>query len=158
MEPLKSFKLLLGAALLLLTGSAVTAEDGAPYRHIDFSKETPTATVEINAKSIRLLAGGSWGSGVLHFQDKSYPFKVKGLTAGGIGVSAVDAVGDVYFLKQLKDLNGNFAAGTIGATAVKGAGAGTFENGNGVILSLKAKTKGLALSLGTGGFSIQIEE
>ena len=151
----------LAALALSLAGTnAVLAEqmgEKPEVRHIDFSKETPTATVTMQKKSIRLLVGGSWGSGVLNFQGKEYPFKIKGLSAGGVGVKEVEAVGDVYFLNNVEDLAGRYNAGTIGATAVKGKTVSTFENAKGVIISLKAKTTGLALSLGIASMTIEMQ-
>ena len=158
MYPKKLFLNLLLTVLLTLTNIALASDQAEEQRYIDFSKETPSGTVEIQSKSIRLLVGGNWGSGTLHYQGKAYPFKVKGLSVGGVGYTAVDAIGEVYFLNNLEDFSGKYGAGTIGATAVKGAGAGTLENNKGVILTLKGKTTGLALSLGASGISIQLEE
>ncbi|MCP4288823.1 MAG: DUF1134 domain-containing protein [Gammaproteobacteria bacterium] len=150
--------ILVSLVLALTMSTALMAEEQqGEARHIDFSKETPSATVTLQSKSIRLLLGGSWGSGTLHFQGKEYPFKIKGLSAGGVGYTAVDAVGNVYFLEKVEDFAGKFSTGTIGATAVKGKGAATLENVQGVIMSLKAKSTGLALSLGVSGISIEME-
>jgi hypothetical protein len=150
--------LMLLSSLWIMASSAFALEPQEESKHIDFSKETPSATVEITSKSIRLLAGGKWGSGTLHYQGKSYPFKVKGLSVGGIGYTSTVGVGEVYFLNKLEDFNGKYGAATIGATAVKGSGAGSVENNKGVIINLKAKSTGLALSLGASGISIQLEE
>ena len=146
-------------ALSLGTSSVLASEMGkkSEVRHIDFSKETPTATLTMQKKSIRLLVGGSWGSGVLNFRGKEHPFKIKGLSAGGVGVKEVEAVGDVYFLKNVEDLAGRYNAGTIGATLAKGGTVSTFENAKGVIISLKAKTTGLALSLGISSMTIEMQ-
>ncbi|MCP4284861.1 MAG: DUF1134 domain-containing protein [Gammaproteobacteria bacterium] len=150
---------ILVSLVLALTMSTVlmAGEQQGEARNIDFSKETPSATVTIQSKSIRLLLGGAWGSGVLLFQGNEYPFKVKGLSAGGVGYTAMDAVGDVYFLDKVEDLAGKYSTGTIGATAAKGKGAATLENAQGVVMSLKAKSTGLALSLGVSGISIEME-
>ena len=118
----------------------------------------PVATVEIKGKSVRLLVGGSWGSGMLNFQGNEYPLKIKGITVGGVGVVSVDAVGDVYFLEDVSQLTGRYTAGSVGATVVKGKGGAYFENGNGVVMKLKAKSTGLALSLGMGGFDVEFEK
>lgn len=118
----------------------------------------PSGTVDIQAKSLRLLVGGNWGSGVLHYQDNDYPFTVRGLTVGGVGFTEVDATGDVYFLNNLQDFEGTYGAATIGATVGKGKGGGEFENSKGVVIRLKAKSKGVALSLGTGGIEVKFAE
>jgi hypothetical protein len=118
----------------------------------------PSGTVDIEAKSLRLLVGGNWGGGVLHYQGNDYPFSVKGLTVGGVGFVEVDATGDVYFLNNLEDFEGTYGAATIGVTVAKGKGGGEFENSKGVVIRLKAKTKGVALSLGTGGIQVKFTE
>ena len=45
----------------------------------------PDATVRIAGKSIAAGVGFSWGSGVLTYQGKEYPFSMTGLSAGDIG-------------------------------------------------------------------------
>lgn len=134
------------------------AEEAPEQRHIDFDKETISGTVEIKAKQIALIVGGGWGDGVLHFQGQDHPFKVTGLKAGGVGYVELDAVGDVYFLNKLEDFSGKYGTAAIGATAAKGSVVATVENNKGVILRLKAKSKGAALNLGVGGMSIKFEE
>jgi len=150
---------LLCAFCLLYAGmSPVYAEEAPEQRYIDFDKETPSGTMELEGKQIALIVGGGWGSGVLHFQGQDYPFKVTGLKAGGIGYVEMDAVGDVYFLEKLEDFSGKYGTAAIGATMVKGGVVATVENGKGVILRLKAKSSGAALNLGVGGMSIKLEE
>ena len=130
--------------VLMLIGTAARAEESSEERYIDFSKETPSGTVEIRATSFKLLLGGSWGSGTLHFQGKAYPFKAKALSVGGIGYQEIDAGGDVYFLKKLEDFPGTYRGGSAGATAgTASKGMATLENTKGVILKLKGKAKGM---------------
>ena len=153
-------KTLLCVFCLLAAGiTPVYAEDEPPEQpYIDFDKETPSGSVEFEAKQIAFIVGGGWGSGVFHFQGQDYPFKISGLKAGGFGYSALDVVGSVYFLDKLEDFSGTYGQSAIGATAAKGRIVATVENSKGVILRLKAKTTGLALNLGVGGISIKLEE
>lgn len=149
--------------LLFLLASGISglsyAEEDGPKEVVDRTKGVdPVGTVQLKGKSVRLLVGGSWGSGMLQFQGKEFPLKIKGLTAGGVGMVSVDAVGDVYFLEDISQFAGRYTAGTVGLTAVKGRGGAYFENSNGVVMKLKAKSTGLALSLGLGGFNIEFEE
>ncbi|MCW8962204.1 MAG: hypothetical protein OQL16_00315 [Gammaproteobacteria bacterium] len=154
------FKHIILAVLLTVASSAAVAEESGNYEpNVDLSKVTPSGTIEMNSTSIRLLFGGSWGTGTLHYQGKSYPFKVKGLSAGGIGVKAVDAVGEVYFLNRLEDFEGQYGFRSGGLTVYKGENSrSTYDNNKGVVFTLKAKTTGLALSLGLGGISIAMEK
>ncbi|MCP4289013.1 MAG: hypothetical protein GY792_32100 [Gammaproteobacteria bacterium] len=155
-------RIAIGALLVLvmiLSGcSTPPVEESEKRRHIDFSKETPSAQIAFKSKSIRLLLGGGWGSGAMTYKGKEYKVKVKKLSAGGVGYKEVDAVGDVYFLEKPEDIEGSYAAGTIGATAYKGVYAGTYENRKGVILALKGKSTGLALSLGISKITIDLVE
>jgi len=144
--------------LLSVGMTSIYAEEAPEQRYIDFDKETPSGSVEIEAKQIALIVGGGWGGGVLHFQGQDYPFKVTGLKAGGVGYVELDAVGEVYFMDKLEDFSGKYGTAAIGATAVKGSVVATVENNNGVILRLKAKSTGVALNLGVGGMSIKLEE
>ena len=45
------------------------------------------------------LGSGSTGNGTLFFNGQSYPFSVAGVGMGGMGLSTVDAQGEVYGLK-----------------------------------------------------------
>jgi hypothetical protein len=144
--------LLLG--VLMLTGTAAFAEE----RYIDFDKETPSATVEFNAKSIKLLAGATWGSGVLHYQGKDYAIKVVALTLGGVGYQEIDGKGDVYFLNKLEDFAGKYGGVAAGATAGKGKGVATLENPKKVVLKLSSESKGVALAASLGGVEIEFAD
>lgn len=139
--------------LLTLTSSFALAEE-----NVDLSKVTPSGTIEMSSTSVSLLFGGSWGSGTLEYQGKTYPFKVKGLSAGGAGIKTSDAVGKVYFLKSIDDFEGQFAYRQAGATAYKGKTRATYDNNKGVVFTLEEKTTGAALSLGLGGINIVLEK
>ena len=152
----KVIGLLMSCAVLLGGTSAALAEgDTAP---IDYDKEKPTATLELQNKSLKLILGGSWGGGTLDYQGKTYKFKISGLSAGGIGYSNVDAVGKVYRLKSLEDFAGRYNAGSIGITVAKGKGGTTLENAKGVIMNLSEKSTGLALGLGISSLTIELEK
>ena len=89
--------------------------------------QTPDATVKITGKSIAAGVGFSWGSGVLTYQGKEYPFSISGLSAGDIGFNVAELSGEVMNLRNLADFNGNytsFGAGLRlpGAAAVRRCG------------------------------------
>ena len=144
--------------LLMLGGTAAFAEDSAEDRHIDFSKETPSATVEFKVTAIKLLAGATWGSGVLHYQGKDYAIKVVAVTVGGIGYQNIKGEGEVYFLNKLEDFAGKYGAIAAGATVVEGKGVGTLENLKKVIIKVRSKSKGVALAASLGGVEIEFAE
>jgi hypothetical protein len=108
-----------------------------------------TGTVEIEQVQVAFIGSGNVGGGTLHFEGKTYRFSVGGLGVGGFGVSKMQAYGDVFDLKTLNQFPGAYAQGRYGAVAGnKSSGEMWLENANGVIISLRAKRTGLALSLG----------
>ena len=95
------------------------------------------------------IGSGNAGSGVLEYQGSSYPFTVGGLGIGGIGVSKIEARGEVYGLKRLRDFPGAYAQARYGiALGNTSTGDLWLQNGNGVVMRLVAKRQGLMLSLG----------
>lgn len=138
---------------------AAFAADSAPRKEVsaqDLAKEPVSATFEFEGTSVRLIVGGGSGKGVLRFQGKDYPFTAKGLSVGGVGAAEVHAVGEVRYLKNINDFAGKYSGVTAGVTAVKGKGASTFENGKGVVVSVKQKSDGLMLGLGVSGFEVTL--
>jgi hypothetical protein len=87
-----------------------------------------------------------------------YPFSVGGLGVGGIGISKIEAKGDVYGLQHLGDFAGAYAQGRYGfAAGTASAGDLWLQNGNGVVMHLVAKRQGLMLTLGGDAVVIQNE-
>jgi len=64
---------------------------------------------------------------------KQHPFSVDGLSVADVGVSAIDANGNVYHLSKLEDFEGNYTAASAGAAVGGGAGVATMKNANGVV-------------------------
>ena len=52
------------------------------------------------------IGSGSAGTGVLFVRGKQYPFDVGGAGVGGIGLSTIDASGEVYNLRELAQFPG----------------------------------------------------
>ncbi len=140
---------------LMFFGHVAIADEPRAERFIDFSKEQPSATLEFSVKAVKLLAGASWGEGVLHYQGRAYPVKVNSISLGGIGFQKIEGVGEVYFLNSLRDFAGKYRGGVVGATIVSGEGIATVENTKNVIIRIKGKSKGLALSASFGGVDIE---
>jgi hypothetical protein len=141
----KPFGLAILGTMLLLTQAVNAAE-------------MPDARVKITGKAVSAGVGYSWGSGVLTYQGKDYPFSVNGLSAGNIGVSSATLAGEVYNLKNLDDFNGNYTSAGAGATAAGGAGGMTMKNQNGVVMNVAGTTKGLSFKLGVDGMKIQLKK
>jgi hypothetical protein len=115
---------------------------------------TPNATVNLNVTQATIGLGVSWGDGTLHFKGKDYKFKVKGLNMVGLGVTSINAKGDVYNLQKLDDFPGTYYGVEAGATVIKGSAGMVLKNSTGVVLNLKSEQTGAALKLGNEGLSI----
>ena len=121
--------------------------------------KTPDGTIEMHEVQAAYIGSGSGGNGVLVFRGRAYPFEVGGLGVGGIGVSTIDATGEVYNLRDLGQFPGTYGQARYGF-AVGSASAGDLwmQNEAGVILHLKAKRTGLMLSLGGDAVVISLRQ
>ena len=122
------------------------------------AEQKPDATVKMTGKSVAAGVGFSWGSGVLTYQGKDYPFSITGLSAGDIGVSSAELSGSVYNLKNLADFDGNYTGVTAGATVAGGGGGTTMKNQNGVVMNVVSTTRGLTFKLGVDGMKVQLKK
>ena len=120
-------------------------------------EQKPDATIAFTTGSVAAGIGFSWGGGTLTYQGKTYPVKVDGMSVGQVGVTKATASGKVYNLKKLEDINGNYTGVGAGATLGGGAGAVTMKNQNGVVIEVVATTKGLNVTLGSGGVDIKLK-
>jgi hypothetical protein len=146
------------AGALMVSGQVVFADKHADQEYIDFSKETPSASIEFNVTAIKLLVGATWGKGVLYYQGKEYPIKVQAGTAGGIGFQKVEGEGHVYFMNKLEDFAGKYGGGGMGLTVGVGKGAATLENSNGVIIRVNSKSSGVALATSLAWVAVKFAE
>ena len=152
---------MIGAMLALAMSigftTAFAAEPAKRQQHTadEIAKATPSGTITFEAEQFRLILGGGSGKGVLTFQGKTYPFTFKAGSVGGIGITKNEGTGQVYFLNKLEDFPGTYTAVGAGATAVKGAAKGSFENDRGVYVAVTSKTEGAALSLGITAATVE---
>src|SRR5262245_44555365 len=111
--------------------------------------KTPDGTVDMQEVQAAYIGSGAAGTGVLAFRGKEHKFQVGGVGIGGIGLSTVDAAGEVYNLRDLAQFPGTYGQARYGfAIGTSSAGDLWMQNETGVILHLKAKRTGLILSLG----------
>jgi hypothetical protein len=136
---------------------SVLAEDNISAAPAEKMELVESGTLEVEATQVRLIIGGSKGTGVLHFNGKDYKFKMSGGSLGGVGVTKVDAVGTVYNLNDIKDFPGTYAGMGVGAAVVEGQGASSWQNGD-VVVKVKAKTEGVALNMGANAVTIELVE
>jgi hypothetical protein len=117
----------------------------------------PSGTVDMSMVQAAYIGSGSTGSGTLFFQGRSYPFSISGLGIGGIGVSSIDAAGEVFKLGTSAQFPGTYAQGRYGFAIGNTSGGDLWlQNEGGVIMHLKAKRSGLMLSLGGDAVIIQM--
>jgi hypothetical protein len=136
-----------GAAGFALAAPTVWAQD-----------RVKTGTIEIQQVQVAFIGSGNLGSGALNFQGRSYRFTVGGLGVGGFGISKIEATGDVYNLRELKQFPGAYGQARYGAAVGKtGAGEMWLQNPNGVSIDLRTKRTGLALSLGADALIIDFK-
>jgi hypothetical protein len=135
------------AALTLALTSAFAAEE-----------KTPDATLKLSGGSVAAGIGFSWGSGTLTYKGKEYPVDVKGLSAGDVGATKVEASGKVYNLKDLADFDGNYTAVGAGATVAGGGSVVAMKNQAGVTVDLVTTTQGVKVTLGGGGVDMKIKK
>jgi hypothetical protein len=111
--------------------------------------KTVDATVDMQEVQAAYIGSGSTGTGVLIFRGTQYPFQVAGAGVGGIGLSTIDAKGEVYNLRDIAQFAGTYGQARYGfAIGTSSGGDLWLQNEAGVIMHLKAKREGLMLSLG----------
>lgn len=121
------------------------------------NEKQPVGKVEIKSTSVALGIGVQWGGGKLMFQGKEYKFKVNGLSIVDLGVSSIDAVGNVYDLKDVKDFEGTYSAAKAGIALAAGGEGLTMSNGKGVLINLQARQQGIKFSLALEGVTITLK-
>ncbi|HTO72106.1 MAG TPA: hypothetical protein VMR31_19765 [Myxococcota bacterium] len=127
-----------------------------PGHAAESKKVVPDAQIKLTAKSVAAGVGISWGSGKLMYKGKSYDIDVSGLSLGSVGAASLTATGKIYNLKKLEDFDGNYTAAAAGITIAGGSSGVAMVNQNGVQARITATTKGLSLTIGTGGVDMKI--
>ena len=111
--------------------------------------KVPDGSIEMHEVQAAFMGSGSGGAGSLVFRGAQYAFKVGGVGVGGIGLSTIEATGEVYNLNSLEQFPGTYGQARYGfAIGTASGGDLWLQNEAGVILHLKAKRTGLMLSLG----------
>lgn len=138
------------------TGAAMIAAAAASGAQAQ-SPGTPSATIEIRIFRAGFIVGGSGGSGTLYFKNNGYNLGIGGVSLGAtIGVARADFVGEVYNLKEARDIEGTYAAVAATAAAAGGVGITELQNQRGVRLRLQGTQIGLMVSIDLSGMIINI--
>ena len=143
---------LLGLCLLVAAPEmAVSASKAAS------SVPAPSGRVNLEFGQGGFILSTSGGKGVLTYRGRRHPFAIGSVGFGGIGVSKVSAVGEVYNLQRLEDFAGAYGQARAGYAMGSGKGVQWLENGNGVVIKLRTVTKGVSLDLGADGLVIKLK-
>ena len=118
----------------------------------------PDARLELSSTAFGLLFGFSQGQGRLLFRERQYPFSVSGIKVATLGVTRVNALGQVYRLRDLADFPGRYFAVEGAFTVGQGGGSAVLRNEKGVTLYLQNVQQGIELTLGGGGIDIVFAE
>jgi lipid-binding SYLF domain-containing protein len=120
------------------------------------STETQAETCRVNFRIVKagFIFGAGGGNGTLLCRGRPYALQIGGLSAGTIGVAAVDVVGNAYNLRRPADIAGSYTATGAGIAVIGGVKVATLQNPNGVLLRLRGVQAGLDLSLNVSGLTI----
>jgi hypothetical protein len=124
---------------------------------VSADEDKPDATLKLSSGQVAVGIGWSWGEGVLTYKEVDYPFKVKGLSVGDVGITKAEAVGSVYSLKELSAFNGTYTSAAAQGTLGGGVGASAMKNQNGVVIQLVTTTQGINVKLAAEGVSFTLK-
>lgn len=117
-----------------------------------------SGSLVVDEVQVAFLASGSLGGGTLHFRGQERRFSIGGLGVGGVGVSALQAVGEVYNMTDVNSFPGAYGEVHWGWTAGdKSNGQLWLQNPQGVVINLKGHRQGLMLSAGADAIVIAWE-
>lgn len=152
-NPLLSWAVLGAVCLVLLLPGAAAS---APKNAAQSPPPVPSGRVSMEFGQGAFILSTSGGKGVLTYKGRRYPFKVGSVGIGGIGVSKVSAVGEVYDLHRVEDFAGAYGQARAGYALGTGKGLQWLQNTNGVVIRLRTVTKGVSLNLGADGLVLEL--
>lgn len=116
----------------------------------------PSGRIAIRQTQVAVIGSMTAGDGTLDFRGRSYPFRIAGVGLGGLGVTALDAAGEIYSLADLSDFEGTYGQVQAGwALERLGDGHLWLENEKGVVWRLAARHEGRMLAGGADIVRVQ---
>jgi hypothetical protein len=141
-----------------ITGFVTVAALGLTLATAHATDTTPSATIKLSGGSVSAGVGVDWGRGTLTYDGQEYPISLKGISVGDIGATSIEASGNVFHLKSLRDFDGNYTTVDAGVTMAGGAGVTVMKNQNGVTVELVSTTQGVQIGLGGAGVDMKIDK
>jgi hypothetical protein len=141
-----------------ITAAALAAACIAIVPSLGFAAETPDATLDLTGGTAGVGVGIQWAKGTLHYQGRSIPVGVKGLSLGSVGAGSITASGEVYHLNKVADFSGNYTAVAAGAALAGGGEVAAMRNAKGVVIQMRSTTQGADLKLGVEGIALKVQE
>ncbi|MGE0733559.1 MAG: hypothetical protein AB7G15_03235 [Alphaproteobacteria bacterium] len=136
-------------AVILLASPAVAAEK--QYRR--------AGTIEFDTKSAGFIVGYEWGYGWVTLNNgQKVRVRVRALNVGMIGFERISAVGTVYNLDRVSDLDGKYAGLGAGVTIGGGVAGAAMQNARGVIIELRETAQGIAAKIAASGIDVAIHK
>jgi hypothetical protein len=123
-----------------------------------YEKPKPDAKLRLTATQVAAGVGFAWGTGTLTYDGKDYEVSLDGITVGAVGIASATAEGDVYNLKKVEDIAGNYTGAAAGTTVGGGRAGLVMRNQNGVDIRLSATTKGVSLTIGSTGVTLSLKK
>ena len=117
-----------------------------------------SGTVRISFLKAGWVVGGSYGSGTLTFQGRTYPLSVGGLSYGfTFGGSQTNLRGRVSNIFRASDIEGVYGAAGAGAAIIRGPQAVVLTNQRGAVLELSGSQTGLMVNLDLSGMALTLK-
>ncbi|EGG76109.1 hypothetical protein SXCC_03469 [Gluconacetobacter sp. SXCC-1] len=148
MRPVRLSAPFLLAVGLLAAPSARAADDALGQ---------PTAKLCFGLRDVALAGGYSWGKGRLYFGGHSYPVRISGGGAVGIGYSRLRGEGTVYNLARLSDINGTYWSVRAEATIARGRNVAVLDNNHGVDIKTTMHTTGAHLAAAVMRLTLRVD-
>ena len=118
--------------------------------------QAASGTVRLQVTRAGFIVGVGGGSGTLHFKGRSYHLRIGGVSIGTLGVSSADLVGRAHNLRRPQDIAGTYTAVGAGLAIAGGGHTARLRNSNGVVLEVRGRQVGFAVSIDLSGLQISM--
>ena len=118
--------------------------------------QAASGTVRLHITRAGFIVGVGGGTGTLHFHGKNYPLQIGGVSVGTLGVSSADLVGRAHNLRHPQDIAGTYTAVGAGLAIAGGGQTARLRNSNGVVLEVRGRQVGFAVSIDLSGLQISM--